>query len=365
MFDVIVVGAGPGGSMAAKKCADYGMKVLVLERRKLPRDKNCSGLIMKPWCENIIREEFGEEIPRRVLASPYWLKGYMLHLPGIEPQKVEVRQGYSRRRDLDYWLSQKAKDNGAEIWEKAKVIGVSQSDGGCRVQLIKAKERQELKSRFVIGADGANSIVRKSIFPRLRLRLVPSFREEFKGQVDIDKDYYHWFHPTGQFRPRFQCNNKGDGVFMLESTVKRAKWPDMTRTLLDYGFDPTQEPFCKFGCLHPLFYTELISGSFVPVKGNIFLVGDAAGLLSHLGPDGIGAAMKSGISAVTSVIKACRTGKSAAEIYLQELEPIIAKLKMVVAQVKRIEERARCGGPKEVSEALRQGWEESQNADLT
>ena len=39
--------------------------------------------------------------------------------------------------------------------------------------------------------------------------------------------------------------------------------------------------------------------------------------------------MKSGISAVTSVIKASRTGKSAAEIYLQELEPIIAKFKML------------------------------------
>ena len=73
--------------------------------------------------------------------------------------------------------------------------------------------------------------------------------------------------------------------------------------------------------------------------------------------------MKSGISAVTSVIKATRTGKSAAEIYLQELEPIIVKFKTIVAQVQRIEERARCGGPKEASEALRQGWEESQEAE--
>jgi len=363
MFDVVVVGAGPGGSMAAKKCADHGLKVLVLERWKLPRDKHCSGLIMKPWCENIIREELGEEIPRRVLASPYWLKGYMLHLPGVEPQKVEVRQGYARRRDLDYWLSQKAKDKGAEIWEEAKVIGVSESDDGCRVQLIKAGERQELKSRFVIGADGANSIVRKSIFPGLSLRLVPSYREEFRGQLDIEKDYYHWLHPTGHVRPRFQGNNKGDDVFVLETTVKRDHWPDMTRILLDYGFDPKQKPFYKLGCLMPVFYTELLSGSFVPVKGNIFLVGDAAGLNSHFGPDGIGAAMKSGISAVTSIIKASRTGKSAADIYLRELEPIIAKFKAIVAQLQRIEARAEYGGPKAAAEALRQGWEESQSAE--
>jgi flavin-dependent dehydrogenase len=48
MFDVVVVGAGPGGSVAAKRCLESELKTVLLEKRKLPRDKVCSGMIMRP-----------------------------------------------------------------------------------------------------------------------------------------------------------------------------------------------------------------------------------------------------------------------------------------------------------------------------
>jgi flavin-dependent dehydrogenase len=44
MFDVVVVGAGPGGSVAAKRCLESELKTVLLEKRKLPRDKVCSGI---------------------------------------------------------------------------------------------------------------------------------------------------------------------------------------------------------------------------------------------------------------------------------------------------------------------------------
>ena len=39
MWDVIVIGGGPGGAMAAKKCAQENLKTLILEKKKLPRSK--------------------------------------------------------------------------------------------------------------------------------------------------------------------------------------------------------------------------------------------------------------------------------------------------------------------------------------
>jgi len=45
MYHVVVVGAGPAGSVAAKRCAERGFKTLLLEKKKLPRDKICSGML--------------------------------------------------------------------------------------------------------------------------------------------------------------------------------------------------------------------------------------------------------------------------------------------------------------------------------
>lgn len=60
IFDAIVVGGGPGGAVAAKRCAEKGLTTLLVEKKKLPRDKVCTGMVMGDWAHEIIRSEFGE-----------------------------------------------------------------------------------------------------------------------------------------------------------------------------------------------------------------------------------------------------------------------------------------------------------------
>ena len=83
-YDVIVVGAGPGGSLASKLCAKAGLKTLLLEKKKLPRDKVCSGMVMGAWAKDLIEEHFGI-IPEHILSTPKYLSGNMFHVPGMSP----------------------------------------------------------------------------------------------------------------------------------------------------------------------------------------------------------------------------------------------------------------------------------------
>ena len=45
MYDVIVAGGGPAGSIAAQKCVRKGFRTLLVERKRLPCDKVCSGMV--------------------------------------------------------------------------------------------------------------------------------------------------------------------------------------------------------------------------------------------------------------------------------------------------------------------------------
>lgn len=347
MYDVIVIGGGPAGAIAAKKCAELGLKTLLLEKRQLPRDKLCSGMVMGVMAQELIAAEFGP-IPAAVLTTPAYLHGIMVHAPGVEPQMVVRQMPFAWRRNLDFWMAQKARQAGAELRDGAKVSSVAAGTDSCRIWL----DSETLEARFVIGADGARSTVRKLVFPEVRVAYRTTYRECYRGELTLDRNYFHWILPRSRPRPRFDVNHKGE-FFLFEGGIKELR-SEIAQFLRPFGFSGEHQPLWKDGCISGARLEGGAIGSLIPVRGNVLLVGDAALLQLPVSGEGIGTALKSGLLAAHSIAESRASKQSVAEIYRRKIEPVLNVLKELSSQEKRGEEASKLG-PKAVAEAFAEG----------
>jgi len=158
-YDVIIVGAGCAGPAAAKKAAELGLKVLLLEKSKKPGEKNVSGT-----CLNMA-----------ALVDPdlqYLMKGPVereiteMHSFMITPERTTMfretpAEGLillSIRRDhFDAWHTEEAKKAGAEVRLATTVVDIIEENGAIKGVVTDKGER--LLAKVVIDAGGVNSIV--------------------------------------------------------------------------------------------------------------------------------------------------------------------------------------------------------------
>ena len=147
-FDVLVVGAGPAGSATAHRLASSGLRVLVADRARFPRDKPCGGglttraFLRSPVDPTAVVEErvdvvelrfrYRDAVVRRAGAPVIWM---------------------TQRRRLDAFLLDAARAAGAEVREG---VQVSHDDG-----ITVAGER--VAADVVVAADGANGQTAKAL----------------------------------------------------------------------------------------------------------------------------------------------------------------------------------------------------------
>jgi len=333
MFDVVVVGAGPGGIVAAKKCAENGLTVLLVEKKKIPREKVCSGMILSQLAQTLIKEEFGE-IPKEVLIDR--LSGLILWVPNMGERKISFNIPITWRKDLDYWMSKKANEKGVEIWDGTAVKRIFDDGKKCRILLKRKNIEDEIRAKFVIGADGAYSVVRKSIFPFLQITHTTAQRMCYEGRLSLLKNYSYIIFPYQQHRPNFWVNPKGE-CFTIEGGIRELK-NEIKTILAEFGLGE-RKLLWRDGCINrALLYNYLLSGEFQPAKGNVLLIGDAAGLKNPITGEGIHTAIKSGIFAAESIVKAIKTGDQASKVYLTEIRPLLVDLRSNYSKLEKIKQ---------------------------
>jgi flavin-dependent dehydrogenase len=161
MYDVIVIGAGPTGSSAARKLADDGYKVLIVERFKLPRNKSCSGILIKKSMD-LIGSYFHEDIPKSVMCSPYDNRGMVFTNDNGQEYKYEQPGLNIWRSFFDQWLAGRAVIAGAELRDETAALSYEEQGDGVIVKL-KGKTEYSEKAKIVIACDGVTSTAKRKL----------------------------------------------------------------------------------------------------------------------------------------------------------------------------------------------------------
>lgn len=153
-FDVIIVGAGPGGSSAAYFLSQKGIKALLVDQARFPRDKPCGGEISTHILEKHPHLYKFMDQPMKKAICHYKAPKYDISISTDQPIAYFVR-----RIEFDNHLFQLAKSQNVKTKEKARVSKILEEKDFVRIIM---EDGTEFKSKFVIGADGVGSVVRRN-----------------------------------------------------------------------------------------------------------------------------------------------------------------------------------------------------------
>ena len=153
-FDLLIIGAGPAGSFAAELLAQGGANVALFDGRPPGEPKACGGGVtgkaLKAWPH--LLNAVGRTINELDLYSP---SGKKLHLELDEPFAIYSRLAF------DSYLRERARDAGAKVFNEK--ISMRKSKRAAAAWTLKSESNAEFTGRILVGADGANSGVGKSL----------------------------------------------------------------------------------------------------------------------------------------------------------------------------------------------------------
>lgn len=313
VYDVAVIGGGPCGATAAEILARSGLKVMLVDPGN--RIKPCGGAIPSRALRDF-------DIPETLLVA----RASAARVIAPSGKAVEMRigdigfVGMVDRATFDPYLRARAEKAGAGLIA-GKLVGLEENLDGTLALTVgpsgerDLEEKRTFRARMVIGADGANSAVRRQMFPgRDKPRYVFAYHEIVESpetpdpslfQADrcdvvydgrISPDFYGWVFPHGR-QTSVGCGSavKGHSLRKATSVLRAGAGLSGQRTIRREGAPLPLKPMRRWD-----------NGR------NVLLAGDAAGTVAPSSGEGIYYAMLSGTLSAEAVLICLATGRASA-----------------------------------------------------
>lgn len=289
MYDIVIIGSGPAGATLAR-LLDKKFKVAIIDKKILSSEnegfmKPCGGLLA-PDAQKAMAK-FGLSFPSCILVEP---QIFAVETIDINSMLVNYYQRFYLnfdRHKFDIWLSSLIPSY-VDIIDNATCISTSKVNDLFEIKYLKNGKENILHSKYIVGADGSNSIVRKN-YVKKKIRQYVSIQQWFKQ--DKNTPFYVSFFDE-EFTDCYGWINFKNGYLILGAALPKNNCRE--------NFEKLKEKLTKFGysfeglekteaCLvsRPSSISEICLGT-----NNAFLIGEAAGFISPSSLEGISYALE-------------------------------------------------------------------------
>lgn len=299
MYDVIVIGAGPAGSTAAKTLAENGCKVLLVEKFKMPRYKSCSGQLIKKSMD-LVQTYFGESVPASTMCAPTENRGMIFTNDKGKSFRFEQDGLNVWRSSFDKWLADKAAQSGAEVRDNTVALACEEQDGIVSVTL-KGETTYTEQAKYIIDCEGVVGALKRKLLNR-ELQYITTYQTFNRGSIDLDYHFFYaylqpelseydaWFNvKDNQLVLGVSVKDSSKAEFYYDRFIDYMKEKHNLRIDEQLKVDKWLMPHIRPGC-------AIDYG-----VGRVLFAGEIAGFLNPMG-EGVSAGMESGHHAANAIM---------------------------------------------------------------
>ena len=318
MWDVVVVGAGPAGSFTAYNLARRGYEVCLVDRESFPRHKPCGGGL--PVHAVDLLQDRGIDLDPLVQSVTDRVRFLYDSEEPVETDLSDAPVTMVDRGEFDTALAESAQQEGTTFLQETAFESLRRNSDGCEVEL----SDRTLETKFVVGADGANSRVARSadlltdqecgVALDAEVEVDPAIVDREGSRATFNVNFvdrgYGWIFPKDGYL------SMGVGGYDTDVAYPKALDRYLDESLPD---DAVEDCFITG---HPL---PFFQGQTDVVSGRVALVGDAAGMVDALSGEGIFYGLKGGTILAESVHRTLQEGSNDLEGYRARLEETVFK----------------------------------------